>query len=38
MLLKKYTRLLHNYFCDEIQLVKLSRQKIEKLKIKTLTF
>ena len=37
MLLKKYTRILLDYSCDEIELVKMS-QKREKLKIKTLTF
>ena len=37
MLLKKYTRILHDYSCNEIELVKMS-QKREQLKIKTLTF
>ena len=37
MLLKKYTRILHDYSCNEIELVKMS-QKREQLKRKTLTF
>ena len=37
MLLKKYTGILHDYSCNEIELVKMS-QKREQLKRKTLTF
>ena len=37
MLLKKYTRILHDYSCNKIELVKMS-QKREQLKRKTLTF
>ena len=36
MLLKKYTGILHDYSCNEIELVKMS-QKREQSKRKTLT-